>query len=49
MKFSTASISIIVSAVVADAAYTVLQESYTPANFFSKFDFYTVGISDIYK
>ncbi|KAH8152347.1 uncharacterized protein LAJ45_03774 [Morchella importuna] len=41
MKFSTASISVIISAVVADAAYTVLQESYTPANFFSKFDFYT--------
>jgi len=25
------------------AFYTVLSESYTPADFFSKFNFYTVG------
>lgn len=39
MKFSIVSIAFLAS--VADAAYTVIQDSYTPANFFSKFDFYT--------
>ena len=32
-----------VGAGVVDAAYSVLAESYTPADFFSKFDFFTVS------
>lgn len=31
------------SAGAVEAAYSVLAESYTPADFFSKFDFYTVS------
>lgn len=40
MKFSI--VSLVFAATITEAAYTVLKESYTPANFFSKFDFYTV-------
>ena len=40
MKATTLALPLFISR-LASAAYTVLQESYTPSNFFSKFDFYT--------
>ena len=42
MKATTAlALPLFVISGFANAAYTVLQESYTPSNFFSKFDFFT--------